>query len=125
MAKAKTVLIGCSFPSGLLIDPPGYDSILLNGQYSNRTEAQGNPLLSSGFGVTEVDADAWDKWVASIGEDFAPLKSGVVFVTADPDKVEPEDVVDASQPAAVPVTETPAEPVADPAADPAAEQPQA
>ena len=69
----NTVLVCSRLPHTLLIDHP------TNGQ---RVEIKGlnSTQLIVPYVSTNVDAEFYNAWKASMGSDFAPLKSGALFV---------------------------------------------
>lgn len=74
----STVTIGCRLPSGLILEV-GDVSVELNGQ---RQAQENSPIVilnADMYGTTEVDAEYWEAFVARVGKDFAPLKSGAIF----------------------------------------------
>lgn len=85
----KTVFVGCKLPSGLFLDTKAADStpgeapdetqrVMLNGTGSTY---QGGILVpgSHGYGVTEVDADFMNDWMAR-HKDFPAVKNGLIFI---------------------------------------------
>lgn len=86
---ANTILIGCRLPHGIVLEVENAVSkeitkVALNGQNKSPAfEYTDIIVLQRGhFGLTEVDAGFWEKWLAS-HEDFAPLKSKAIFVAKD------------------------------------------
>lgn len=71
---AKTVIVGCKLPNGLVIEHPTNKAISVELAGVNSAK-----ILGSTYGTTEVDGDFWDAWAAA-NADFAPFKSGAMFV---------------------------------------------
>lgn len=86
----NTVFVGCKLPSGLYLDradteatpgiaPDESQRVMLNGT-SSVTDRSGLILpYSGGYGVTEVDADFFNDWMAR-HKDYPPVKNGLIFV---------------------------------------------
>lgn len=70
---AKNILVCSRLPHSLLIDHP------TSGQ---RVEIKGlnSTQLIVPYVSTSVDEDFYSAWKSSMGTDFAPLKSGALFV---------------------------------------------
>jgi hypothetical protein len=67
------IIIGCRLPNGLtLTHPISKEKVTLDGLYKAK-------IVGSTHVSTEVDADFWEAWKASMGKDYAPLKSGAIF----------------------------------------------
>ncbi len=73
MATAKTVIVGCKLPHGLILDHPLDQSkkVELNGLNSSR-------IIGATHGVTEVDGEFWEAW-KTVHAEFPALKSGAIF----------------------------------------------
>lgn len=71
---AKTVVIGCKLPHGLIIELPTDTTkkVTLNG----RNKAV---IVGAEYATTEVDSDFWDTWLA-LNAEFPAVKSGTIFV---------------------------------------------
>jgi len=71
---AKTVVIGCKLPHGLILELPmdTTKKVTLNG----RKKAL---IVGADYAMTDVDSDFWDTWLALNGE-FPAVKSGAIFV---------------------------------------------
>ena len=74
---AKTVLITCRLPHGLVIENPlnPAQTVTLNG--ANRAE-----IIGADYGTTEVDAELWELW-KSTNADFPALKNAAIFEAKD------------------------------------------
>lgn len=70
---AKTVVIGCRLPHGLVIHHPMKPSEKVTLKGENEAVIKG-----VGYATTEVDADFWADWKLA-HKDFAPLVSGAIF----------------------------------------------
>lgn len=67
------IIIGCRLPNGLTIaHPVSGEKVTLDGLYKAR-------IVGSTHVSTSVDAELWEAWKASVGKDYAPLKSGAIF----------------------------------------------
>jgi hypothetical protein len=88
MASKNTVFVGCKLPNGLHLDSADADAtpgmapdeanrVTLNG--TNSLYVNGILMPSStGYGLTEVDADFFNDWMAR-HQDFPPVKQGLIF----------------------------------------------
>ena len=77
MATAKTVLIGCKLPHGLILDHPL--------DVSKKVELAGlNKAIISGAdcATTPVDGEFWETW-KTVHKDFPALRSGAIFEAAN------------------------------------------
>lgn len=74
---AKTVIIACRLPHGLVIENPlnPAHTVTLNGINSSR-------IIGADHGVTEVDADLWELWKTTHA-DFPALKNNAIFEAKD------------------------------------------
>jgi hypothetical protein len=72
----NTVVIQCALPHGLLLDCDGRE-VRLNG--ANSSTVIGRKGRRPPYGLTEVDADWWDRWYAD-HRFFAPVVSGAIQV---------------------------------------------
>lgn len=70
---AKTVLIGCKLPHGLILDHPLDPSkkVELNGL--NRAR-----IIGATYATTDVDGEFWDQW-KTVHKDFPAVQSGAIF----------------------------------------------
>lgn len=70
---AKTVVVGCKLPAGIILENPNDASkkVTINGK--NKAV-----IVGAGYGTTEVDGEFWEQWVAANSE-FPALKSGAIF----------------------------------------------
>ena len=64
-----TLKIACKLPNGLVIDVKGKQATLVG---ANSSE------LINGFGVTEVDAELWNAWLAE-HKTFPAVVNGLIF----------------------------------------------
>lgn len=71
---AKTVVIGCKLPHGLILELPTdtAKTVKLNG----RNKAL---IVGADYATTDIDSDFWDMWFA-LNSDFPAVKSGAIFV---------------------------------------------
>lgn len=74
MAK---IVIGCKLPNGLTLvlrnkEKETEDRVTLLGLNSSK-------IIGANYITTEVDADFWAQWKASVGANYAPLKSNAIF----------------------------------------------
>lgn len=74
---AGKVVVCCKLPAGIVLDHPmdPNKKVALNG--ANRAQ-----IIGADHGKTEVDEDFWKAW-STVHADFAPLKSGAIFVAKD------------------------------------------
>ena len=73
---SKTILIGSRLPYGLLLDHPTNNT---------RFEVKGlnsTPIVVS-YVTTEIPEAFYAEWKASVGDKFAPLVSGAIFVATN------------------------------------------
>lgn len=76
------ITIGCRLPSGIILDlgdnttPP----VELAGQRQAQARSKIITLTDDDYGTTEVDASFWGAFVKRVGPEFAPIKSGAIFV---------------------------------------------
>lgn len=78
----STITIGCRLPSGLVLDI-GDDKntkVELEGQRQAQARSKIILLSEDDYGTTEVDSSFWEAFCARVGPDFAPIKSGAIFV---------------------------------------------
>ena len=70
---AKTVIIGCKLPHGIILEHPldPSKSVKLAGRHAS-------PIIGATHSTTEVDADLWETWKA-VHANFAPLKAKAIF----------------------------------------------
>jgi len=78
----STVTIGCRLPCGLILDlgDPNKPSVELAGQRQAQARSKIIVLSEDDYGTTEVDQSFWEAFVERVGPDFAPIKSGAIFV---------------------------------------------
>ena len=77
MATAKTVLIGCKLPHGLILDHPL--------DVSKKVELAGLNkaiIIGADCATTPVDGEFWETW-KTVHKDFPALKSGAIFEAKD------------------------------------------
>jgi hypothetical protein len=86
---ANTVLIGCRLPHGIVLEIENavskeVTSVALKGQNQSAAFEYTDIIVlqRDHFGITEVDAGFWEKWIAA-NADFAPLKANAIFVAKD------------------------------------------
>lgn len=88
MSKAaeSIVVIGCRHPCGIILDQIDNSGrkveVKLNGQNSTQEGRDIILLTPNDYGVTDVDAEFWNKWKEEY-KDFAPLKTGMIFEAKD------------------------------------------
>ena len=73
MATAKTVLIGCKLPHGLILDHPL--------DVSKKVELAGLNkaiIIGADCATTPVDGEFWETW-KTVHKDHPALKSGAIF----------------------------------------------
>lgn len=73
MATAKTVIVGCKLPHGLILDHP-----LDPTKKVELAGLNGSRIIGATHGVTEVDGEFWEAW-KTVHADFPALKSGAIF----------------------------------------------
>lgn len=79
---AKTVLIGCKLPHGLIITSP------LNPNHKVKILGlRDSKIIGATFIVTPVDEEFWEIWKSSY-MDFQPLKSGAIFEARTQDEAD-------------------------------------
>lgn len=83
---SKTIVIGCRLPNGIVLDLMDASGkkveVKLNGQNSAQ---EGSPIIllsERDYGVTDVDAEFWEKWKAAYAG-FAPLENKAIFEAKD------------------------------------------
>lgn len=78
----STVTIGCRLPSGLILDlgDPTKPTVELAGQRQAQARSTMILLSEEDYGTTVVDQSYWEAFVNRVGPDFAPIKSGAIFV---------------------------------------------
>jgi hypothetical protein len=71
---AKTVIVGCKLPMGIILENPNDASkkVTLNGK--NKAL-----IVGADFATTEVDGEFFEAWLA-VNSEFPALKSGAIFV---------------------------------------------
>lgn len=73
MATAKTVLIGCKLPHGLILDHPL--------DVSKKVELAGlnkAVIIGADCATTPVDGEFWETW-KTVHKDHPAIKSGAIF----------------------------------------------
>ena len=73
MAK-KSVFVGCRLPHGLIIEHPMDPTQKVTLKGANQAT-----IVGSDYGVTEVDGDFFEQWIA-FNETFPAVTSGSIFV---------------------------------------------
>lgn len=74
MATAKTVVVGCKLPNGIILDHPLDPSKKVELAGLNKAR-----VIGADHATTEVDGEFWEAW-SMVHKDFAPVKSGAIFV---------------------------------------------
>lgn len=76
------VTIGCRLPSGLILDLGDSSKTVVELAGQRQAQARSPIVLLSeeDYGTTEVDQSFWEAFCARVGPDFAPIKSGAIFV---------------------------------------------
>lgn len=70
---AKTVIIGCRLPQGIILDHPL--------DLTKKVELKGKNsalIIGAEYGTTEVDGEFWDAW-KTVHKEFPALTSGAIF----------------------------------------------
>jgi len=68
---AKTILIGCKLPNGIIIEAP-------NGQTAEIDGLNKSKIIGATHVISSIDADIWAAWKAK-NTTFSALKSGAIF----------------------------------------------
>lgn len=71
---AKTVLVGCKLPHGLVISLAAAPDLTVTLAGANKAK-----IIGSDYSTTEVDADFMEHWMAT-NKDFPAVKSGAIFI---------------------------------------------
>ena len=74
---AKTVIIGCRLPQGIILDHPL--------DLTKKVELKGKNsalIIGAEYGTTEVDGEFWETW-KTVHKDFPALRSGAIFEAAN------------------------------------------
>jgi len=82
MATAKTVLIGCKLPHGLILDHPL--------DVSKKVELAGLNkaiIIGADCATTPVDGEFWETW-KTVHKDHPAIKSGAIFEARTTEEVE-------------------------------------
>lgn len=80
MANAKTVIIGCKLPNGIVIEHPLDPAVKVELAGLNKAL-----IIGADYATTEVDSEFFELW-ASTHKDFGPVKSGAIFVAKNRDE---------------------------------------
>lgn len=78
----KIVVVGCRLPHGITLHHPMKPEQTVTLKGANRAT-----IIGAEHGTTEVDADFWGVW-ESTHKEYAPLKSGAIFVAKSAADVE-------------------------------------
>lgn len=70
---AKTVIVGCRLPHGLILDHPLDPSKKVELAGLNKTR-----IIGAEYATTEVDGEFWEQW-KTVHKDFPALQSGAIF----------------------------------------------
>ena len=70
---AKTIIIGCRLPHGIVLENPKDARIKVELKGLNSVQ-----IIGAGYYANTVDADFWAAW-KEFHKEFAPLKSGAIF----------------------------------------------
>lgn len=73
MANAKTVIICCKLPNGIILDHP-----LDPAQKVELRGLNATTIIGADYATTEVDGDFWETW-KTVHKEFGPMKSGAIF----------------------------------------------
>lgn len=78
--SAKTILIGCRIPNGLILHHPLQPDVkvTLAGLSSSK-------LIGATHVTTEVDAEFWETWLVVHKGKFQPLDNGSIFEASSED----------------------------------------
>jgi len=79
----ETVIVGCKLPNGLILQV-GDKRVCLRGsaipKQPNAKNADSREFLYADS-ISLVDRVFWEAWVAQVGTDFRPLKSGAIYAS--------------------------------------------
>lgn len=70
---AKTVIIGCRLPQGIILDHPLAPEKKVELKGKNKAL-----IIGAEYSTTEVDGEFWEAW-KTVHADFPALKSGAIF----------------------------------------------
>lgn len=97
---AEKVIVACSLPNGLVLDHTDQAGNLVKVKIRGTAEerlrdSDGVPgevnAVYAGYGLTPIDKDFWDAWVASpANKDTAIVKNGMIFATVSASKTKDE-----------------------------------
>jgi len=71
---AKTIIIGCKLPHGIILHHPLDPSKIVELNGKNKVT-----IIGAEHATTDVDAEFWEHW-SSVHAEFPALKSGAIFV---------------------------------------------
>lgn len=102
--STDTMTVGCNLPHGLILElaaphkessalggkevdvyHPTGEKVVIAGALSRHPDTSNPGRVVAGYGLTEVAADFWHKWVA-LNKDFPPLVKGMLFAQPTRDK---------------------------------------
>lgn len=72
----KIVVVGCKLPNGIILQNPLDENHTFELNGLNKIS-----IIGAEHGITEVDGALWEAW-EKVNKEFAPLKSGAIFVAA-------------------------------------------
>lgn len=78
---AKTVIVGCRLPNGIILELPGKPEVKVAIKGMNSVTING--ALMAGHAETIVEEEFWNAWLSK-NKDFAALSSGALFANANP-----------------------------------------
>ena len=70
---AKTVIIGCRLPQGIILDHPLAPEKKVELKGKNKAL-----VIGAEYSTTEVDGEFWETW-KTVHKDFPALRSGAIF----------------------------------------------
>lgn len=71
---AKTVIVGCKLPHGIILEHPMDPSKTIEIKGQNKVV-----IIGADYATTEVDGDFFEQWLA-VNKEFPAVKSGAIFV---------------------------------------------
>ena len=94
VSGATMVSVGCKLPHGLTLSVYRlHTARAADGKTTESFVQWGKPVylngsrsskVIGGYGLTLVDAEFFDLWEQQNGDDFAPVREGLIFKAADP-----------------------------------------
>jgi hypothetical protein len=73
MANAKTVIVCCKLPNGIILDHP-----LDPNQKVELAGLNSAKIIGADYATTEVDGEFWETW-KTVHKEFGPVQSGAIF----------------------------------------------